>query len=215
LWRAVGAFIALPVIAGCTHYGPSGSEKWRQFVHGDDPASAARGLLSPSATERRWDIIALARHGNPNAADAFMALLDKSAEPVPLVRATACVGLRELGDKRAVPALLAACSDPVPLVRADAARSVGGLGGPDEIAPLSRVLWFDSDPAVRLEAALSVQRIGGENAVPVLVKSLSDMDESVAFAAHSALVSLTGQDLPPNPRQWQNWLERAKPPAKP
>jgi HEAT repeat protein len=207
-WLAVGAFVVLPLVAGCTSYGPSAGEKWRQFLRGDDPALAARGLLSPSASERRWNIIALARHGDPNATEAFIALLDKSNEPLPLVRATACVGIRALGDKRAVPALLAACRDPAPIVRADAARTVGDLGGPDEIEPLSRLLRQDGDSAVRLEAAYAVRRIGGEKSFPVLVASLSDPDESVAFAAHSALLSLTGQNLSPDPKQWQTWLKQ-------
>lgn len=212
-WLAVGACVALPLLAGCHSYGPSAGEKWRQFLHGDDPALAVRGLLSPNASERRWNIIALARHGDPRPeiTDSIMLMLDQSNEPDALVRATACVGLRALGDKRAVPALVVACRDPAPLVRADAARTVGDLGGPDEIAPLSRLLRQDEDPAVRLEAAYAIQRIGGEKSVPVLVASLSDPDESVAFAAHSALLSLTGQNFPPNPNEWQTWLERSRP----
>ena len=210
----MASLIAAPLVAGCTGYGPPGHDGWRLFLGGDRPAATAEGLLSPDAVERRWSIILLARQGDPNAADALIVLLDKSNEPVSLVRATACVGLRELGDKRAVQPLVSLFDpisrryDPASLVRADAAHSVGDLGGPDEIDPLARALMRDPDSTVRLEAAMAVGRIGGKNAVPVLVNSLNDMNESVAFAAHSGLISITGQNLPPEPKQWQTWMEK-------
>ena len=133
------------------------------------------------------------------------------------MRATAAVGLRVLGDKRAIPALVTACSDPEPIVRADAVRTLGDLGGPPEIATLAPLARRDPDANVRLEAVYAIRKIGGEDTIPIFIAALSDPDESVAFAAHSALLSLTGQHLSPDKTQWQKWWQeqRNAPPAKP
>jgi HEAT repeat protein len=214
---AIGAFILATGVAGCNSYGPPLGVQFHQIVHGYDQSYIAEGLLSPSALIRRWSIVILARHGDPKAGEAFKLMLDKSREPDALVRATAAVGLRVLGDKRAVPALVTACGDPEPLVRADAARTLGELGGPPEIAALVSLARRDPDSSVRLEAIYAIRNIGGEDTFPIFIAALGDSDESVAFAAHSALLSKTGQNFSPDQKQWQQWwkAQRNAPPAKP
>jgi len=214
---AIGAFILATGVAGCTGYGPPSGIEYHRLFFGYGQSYTAEGLLSPSAIIRRWSIISLARHGDPKAADAFMLMLNKSQEPVPLVRATAAVGLRVLGDKRAIPALVTACGDPEPIVRADAVRTLGDLGGPAEVAGLASLGRRDPDSNVRLEAIYAIHKIGGEDAIPIFIAALSDSDESVAFAAHSALLSQTGQQFSPDKNQWVKWWEehRTAPPAKP
>ena len=214
---AIGAFILAAGVAGCTSYGPPLHVEFHGILFGYGRSYAAQGLLSPSALIRRWSIVALARGGDPKAADAFMLMLNKSQEPVALVRATAAVGLRVLGDKRAVPALVTACGDPEPIVRADAVRTLGDLGGPPEIMGLASLARRDPDPDVRLEAVYAIRKIGGEDTIPIFIAALGDPDESVAFAAHCALLSLTGQQLSPDKTQWQKWWQEQHPapPAKP
>ena len=53
----------------------------------------------------------------------------------------------------------------------------------------------------------------GENALPALVAALDDLDDSVAFAAHRALLEITHQNLPPVRAEWQAWLEQQSPKA--
>jgi HEAT repeat protein len=217
LRAAIGAFILATGIVGCTSYGPPLGFQFHEAFLGHSQSYVAEGLLSPSALIRRWSIVTLARHGDPKAADAFILMLDKSREPVALVRATAAVGLRVLGDKRAVPALVTACSDAEPIVRADAVRTLGDLGGPPEVAALASMARRDPDSNVRLEAVYAIHRIGGEDAIPIFIAALNDSDESVAFAAHSALLGQTGQQFSPDQNQWDKWWEehRTAPPAKP
>jgi len=122
-----------------------------------------------------------------------------------------------LGDKRAIPALETACSDPEPIVRADAVRTLGDLGGPPELATLVPIARRDPDANVRLEAIYAIRKIGGEDTLPVFIAALSDSDESIAFAAHTALLSMTGQQFSPDKTQWQKWWQdqHPAPTAKP
>ena len=211
----VGAAFALAAtLAGCTGYGPPLSTEFHDCFFGHSQADAAQGLSDPSPLIRRWSIVSLARYGDPAATDSFIVILRNTEFETPLVRATAAVGLRLLGDKRAIPALEAACADPEPIVRADVARTLGDLGGPPEIPILASVARRDPDPNVRLEAVYAMQRIGGDEAVPTFIGALGDPDESVAFAAHSALLSQTGMQFSPDQAQWQKWWEEQhKPPA--
>jgi len=157
---AVGALILATGVAGCSSYGPPSGVQFHVVFAGHSQSYSAEGLLSPSALVRRWSIVSLARHGDPKATDAFMLMLRPSQEPVALVRATAAVGLRVLGDKRAIPALVAACGDPEPIVRADAVRTLGDLGGPPEVETLISLARRDPDADVRLEAVYAIRNIG-------------------------------------------------------
>lgn len=209
---AIGAIILATGLAGCTSYGPPLHAQFHVIFFGNSESYFARGLLSPSALVRRWSIVSLARYGDPKAADLFILMLDTIREPVGVVRATAAVGLRVLGDKRAIPALaIAAQDDREAIVRADAVRSLGDLGGPPEIATLAPITRGDPDPSVRLEAIYAMRKIGGEDTVPIFIAALSDSDESVVFAAHAALLSMTGQQFSPDKTQWQKWWQEQHP----
>ncbi len=214
---AIGAVVLATGLAGCTSYGPPLHTQFHLIFSGYDQAYFADGLLSSSSLVRRWSIVFLARRGDPKAADAFILMLNPSQEPVAVVRATAAVGLRVLGDKRAIPSLETACGDPEPVVRADAVRTLGDLGAPPELATLVPIARRDPDANVRLEAIYAVRKIGGEETLPVFIAALSDSDESVTFAAHAALLSMTGQQFSPDKTQWQKWWQSQHPatPAKP
>jgi hypothetical protein len=214
---AIGAFILVAGLAGCTGYGPPLGFQFHEAFLGHSQSYVGQGLLSPSALVRRWGIVTLARYGDPKATDAFILMLEMTREPVPLVRATAAVGLRVLGDKRAVPALVTACTDPEPIVRADVVRTLGDIGGPPEIPSLAPLARRDPDANVRLEAVYAVGKIGGDDAIPILIGALDDLDESVAFAAHFTLMSRTGLQFSPDKTQWEKWWQEQhpSPPAKP
>lgn len=200
-------FSALFLVAGCRGYGPTTGDKFRQITLGPDASAAAMGLLSEDAEVRRWSIIKLSRTKDPAAVEAIALLLDPKTESVPLVRATAAVGLRVLGDPRGLPAIRDAANDPEPLVRAEAARSMGFMGGEDEIPLLAKILSSDPEGEVRLQAAVALGQIGGEKTLPPLINALDDLNESVVFVAHESLQQQTGQNLPESSAQWKAWLE--------
>jgi len=211
--RNAGLALSLLILglgAGCRSFGPPAGDKLGLLLLGRRPIRALSGLTSPVPEVRRWSILQLAEYGDPTVTQAVAALLDRSVEPRPLVRATACVGLRIIGDPKALPALAAACSDPDSLVRRQAVRALGALGGPDQVPVLSRILAEDADPDVRLDAALALGRLGGEGAVDPLIAGLEDSDPSVAFACHAALMEITGLDLPPSRGLWEERRKRGR-----
>lgn len=213
---ALLALIALVLAAaGCRSYGPPAGEKMRRLFAGHNPQRDREQLKHTSADVRRWSLISIGRHGDPNAAQAVAPLLDPATEPVPLLRATAAETLRELGNPAAVPALRNAAHDPHPTVRADAVRSLGALGDHSEIPHLARILKADPNPDVRLQAVWALRRIHAHAVRQHLVHALSDPHESVAFAAHAALIHITGHNLPPFPHHWKILLATPpKPPPK-
>ncbi len=214
---AIAAIILATAVAGCNTYGPPLHTQFHQIFFGYDRTYYSDSLYDASPLVRRWSIVTLARHGDPQAADRFILMLNPELEPVALVRATAVVGLRVIGDKRAIPALVTACADPEPIVRCDAARALGVMGGPPEIATLVPLARRDPDANVRLEAVYAIRNISGRDTIPIFIAALSDPDESIAFAAHAALMDLTGLRFSPDKTQWQKWWQErhAATPAKP
>ncbi len=214
--RALLLVLLLP-LAGCRTFGPSNDEKIDLLFWGRPSARDMDAILNKKDPRARsWAMLNLARARDLRAADYFMsALISPAHEESPLVRATAAVALRMMGDPRALPALRDACMDPNPLVRADAVAAVGALGTEDDVPLLIKVLRGDLEGGGRQSAARALANVGGDRAVQALIFSLGDGDESVAFAAHRALVRLSGCDLPPRSHVWREWLARgATPDAK-
>ena len=204
--RLAGILLLLCCVIGCRSFGPSEDDKYQQLLLGDHPRRDVIRILHPNADLRRWSVLNLGRQGDPISVDAMLLLLNETVEPSPLVRSTAAVALRMIGDKRAVPALMKAASDPNPLVRADVVSALGALGGPEQVGRLIEILKRDADVEVRLQAVGALARIGGDEALSALIVQMTDFDESVAFACHYALINVTGQDLPPRVHLWREWL---------
>ena len=205
--------IALPLLllillsGGCRSTGPADSQKMRQLFIGYQPARALHGLRHSNSEVRRWSVIRLAREADPRNARAVAALLNPKVEPAKIVRATAAANLPAFGDAQALPALRTACADESPHVRAEAVRALGRLGGAAERDTLVERLRGDRDPGVRMQAAYALERLGDRRAMPHLVAALIDLDESVICAAHSALKTLSGADLPPEQPPWRDWMK--------
>jgi len=193
---------ALLCAAGCRSDGLSGGEKLHRLLFGYDRRADLRNLASDDPETRRWAVIRLGRNADPLDSTAIAALLDRNVERSPLVRAAAAAALRRLGDARILPELREAAGDPEYYVRLEAVRSIGALGGKDDIALLTAKLRNDPRAGVRLESAHSLTRIGDASAIPALIAALDDPDSSVRFAAHRALCRITGKNPAPTPTAW-------------
>jgi hypothetical protein len=66
----------------------------------------------------------------------------------------------------------------------------------------------DEEAEIRRAAALACAAKGLKEQVPLLIPLLADREALVARAAEAALKELTGQDLGPEPRPWQDWWDK-------
>jgi hypothetical protein len=66
----------------------------------------------------------------------------------------------------------------------------------------------DEEAEIRRAAALACAAKGLRDRVPLLIPLLADREALVARAAEAALKELTGQDLGPEPRPWQDWWDK-------
>ena len=194
--------VTLAAGPGCRSDGLTAGQKTRRIFLGYNREHDLHRLHSSDAHIRRWAVIRLGRNADPLDATAIAALLDPHTEPAPLVRAAALAALRAIGDTRQLPPLRRACSDPELHIRLLAIRTLGDLGDENDIPLLAAKLAAAQDPDVRLEAALALMRLGHDTAVPALAAALADPDQSVRFAAHTALQKITGANLPPTPEAW-------------
>ena len=95
----------------------------------------------------------------------------------------------------------------------DPVVSTAGLREISEHPLFHRTLYPSVIPALHHEsesvlrsACLALERLGDPGALEALVELLSDSRPAVKAAAHHALVSLSGQALPPLADAWSDWL---------
>jgi HEAT repeat protein len=72
----------------------------------------------------------------------------------------------------------------------------------DELVERLVQLLADDDPGLRAMTCHVFAQLGSPAAVPALIERLSDVESTVANAAHGALGTLTRLDLPPEPAVW-------------
>lgn len=134
-------------------------------------------------------------------------------------RRGATVVLRELGDPAATPALTDALGDPEPTVRVQVVLALGLLGAAEALGPLVGAL-DDAEPLVRARAVDGIGRLAGgaatvfdpslratvtryaqerrrTEAVPPLLRALTDPSPDVKAAAFEALMNVDEAGLPP------------------
>jgi HEAT repeat protein len=138
--------------------------------------------MTPSRSDKRPDIAALAKAGNRAALRAALRHRDAA------IRARAADALAQLGDLESVPPLrLALRADDDDHVREEAAVALGRLGDLGSVNDLIAALEHDQSSHVREEAALALGRLGDERAIVVLLGAMDDRQTMVHRAAVEAL----------------------------
>jgi hypothetical protein len=165
-----------------------------------------RNLDSADPELRRWAVIHIMQRGDQSQMPRVRVMIDRQQEPYPLNRAIAAEAARVLDDRASLNILIAAIDDPANYVRRQVVRSVGYLGTKDEGPIVARVLTNDSDEDVRLQAVDSLVQLEQRAAIPDLIVALEDRSQSVRFAAHISLVTLTGTDRGFSRQLWLKWL---------
>jgi len=118
--------------------------------------------------------------GGPNTVAAIMAAA-KSAEPG--VRATLLEILADRRERAAVADIAAAASDDNAVVRTAAMRSLGRMGGPDQVAAmvqgvLKAAAGAERDQAERSLVAVCTQNSGKDLAAALFLKQFKSIDDS-------------------------------------
>lgn len=117
---------------------------------------------------------------------------DTSAE----VREAAALSLKQLGNRKALPALAAAVSDPVPAVRVTALTSMGYFRDPSVRAQVEAACQ-DSSTDVKRTAVFVLGRLEDPQSVPVAEAMLKDTDASVRAVAAQTLGDLRAASAKP------------------
>jgi HEAT repeat protein len=121
--------------------------------------------------------------------EALAGLRALATDPHPSVRATAFLGLGQLGQCTDVPVLLAALEDPAAEVREIAALSATRLGGAAIVPALTHAL-ASAHPEVRFQAVAGIAELIPEQAPSLLVPMLDDPDPEVRGHVVGALAGL-------------------------
>ncbi|RME75391.1 MAG: hypothetical protein D6776_03345 [Planctomycetota bacterium] len=145
-----------------------------------DPMRDAMGRLRrPEARAALCRLLARTR-----SPAALQPLLEALRDPEPAVRREAALGLRQLGDRRAVGGLLAVLVDEDEGVRHAAVSAVGALGPAPAARVLMRLVREDPSARVRRTAVWALARTGGRAALQRITEVLrADADASVRLEA--------------------------------
>jgi hypothetical protein len=77
--------------------------------------------------------------------------------------------------------------------------------GRDQVADALAARLPDLEPAARAAACGTLAQLGARRVVPALVELLFESDDTVRKAAWNALRTLTGEELPAEPRLWETY----------
>ena len=181
------------------------------------PEDAAVNLFNVTSPDERRDAIAFLEtqpYGHNPPYMAAYQLLAKE-DPHPMVRAQAMRALGSSHQPEAVEFLVRGLNDSDVQVRRDAATGLINTFGEAAIAPLTQHVkqTVEPDPAVRVNSARALRNSRSPESVRALIDALEDRDVAVTFYAHESLVTVTGQGLGPDPREWLTWYQQTNSPA--
>lgn len=127
------------------------------------------------------------------------------------VRATAAFALALHGTPDQAPMVAPLLKDSDRYVRRNAAIALQRLHNPAAIDKLMEATdpKNEPEPNVRAEAADALGQYAEPKVLQKLVAALDDVNLIVNKAAYTSLNTLTGQSLPPERKDWTNWLKEA------
>ncbi|PKN58366.1 MAG: hypothetical protein CVU56_05695 [Deltaproteobacteria bacterium HGW-Deltaproteobacteria-14] len=187
--------LALGVIDGVD--GGRATDLIAAIVKDQRPDPAVRALALDDLSSRRYR--------------GLIALLTRAAkDKAPIVRVAAARGLSNhlyARDPKVLATLIKVASDERASVRIEALFGLGFSAHPDAGRPLT-VALADPEPDVRRAAAEGLGLVKHRAAVRRLVPLLDDKDQRLVHAVVRALRFQTGEDFGPDPRRWQEWLQK-------
>jgi hypothetical protein len=184
---------------------------------GDRRARALRALREPK------------QHGGTDQdQDAVLKILTTAAssENQPLCRLAAIQSLGGFKDPRAVEGLTAAffnagafLPETAAMIRSQAVAAMGETRNPAAVDMLARVVKEppaegpDADKQLTLDVRIAAARALGNFSQPQGTAALlhvlqSDRDVALRDCAHKSLQLATGKDLPPDAKQWEDFLRQ-------
>lgn len=196
---ALGTWAGKPFVVPPALRSGHARNRLRTLFHpeaGMDPARATRVLLA-AVHDRRPDMRQTAIHilGIIGCREATPLLITALNDPVPGVRIQAARALGRVGDASSVPALLNALRGTDEVLGSQILQSLVQLGGLSVPALLSE---SSSNSAwMRWHSIRALGEIGDHRAIPVLVRSLTDKDHSVAWMGAKGLARFGKDSLVP------------------
>jgi HEAT repeat protein len=192
----------------------------RDSSDGDQRARALRALHEPQQYG-----------GSKEDQDAILKILvtAASAEKQPLCRLAAIQSLGQFKDPRATQGLIEAyyttsafAPDTATVLRCEIVTSLGETGNPEGVELLAKVVQepptegTDNEKQqsldVRIAAARSLGKFKHYKGTEALVHVMqSEKDVALRDRAHDSLVTITGKDLPPDAKEWDQFLHQPQP----
>ena len=172
--------------------------------------SAERRLDSGDAEVRRQSAIILLSIQHPRGLRAVMYHLRNAEEPG--VRASMIEAVGFCQEHRGFSGVMDALKDPAQEVKEAAAEALANFKRPDEVQAMIELVrahaTTDTERVLLLEA---LGRGLSFEAVPVLIEVLGQTGrswgEEVRGASWEALKQISGLDMPPDAKTWQEWWE--------
>lgn len=180
----------------------------RPALGSDDPEVDRRARLCIEEIEQTphtalFSAVArlLAHKRTPGAVEALLACLPWTEEEQAEEAVVKAIVELAVVDGIADPLLVRAASDREPVRRVAAARALC-QAAPEQRALVLRLL-DDPDPQVRFHAATGLTRAGERDAVPTLIRMLTDASLAQAFLVEDLLCRIAGEPLPvQSPPAW-------------
>jgi len=185
------------------------SEAWSYGFGGDRPNRAAKLMEERSSADaRRRGINDLVRWDfalNGPYVKRYRQIA--TADPDPLVRATAIRALNRARDAEARPIFIGALRDASVDVRMEAAKALNNLPDANAADPLVRVVTNpEEDRDVRIAAASALRHYKSLEVARALVPRLNEHDFAIAWQSRRSLRRITGKDLRYDEAAWLAYI---------
>lgn len=203
------AAVVLMTLSGAGCQG-GGQQHWAQSMIArwspPSPEQVARDAFDPYDADRRRravSLLAAAPFGGEGPYVRLYRLLITDDDAT--VRAAAAQALGMHGEVEDVELIVPLLQDQEAFVRWEAAKALQRIHSPDAVRPLIRTARDDTDTDVRMAAAHALGQYPQPRVVDALIGALNDREFSVVNAAHESLITLTGEDLGIDSRDWLDW----------